>query len=67
MKQQRCESEQFIVIIDDLKRFAGIFISNGKNGKESKTAERQRERERERVCVQEAECCGERKIGSAIK
>ncbi len=47
MKQQRCESEQFIEINDNLQRFSGDFISNGKNGKESETAERQRER----VCV----------------
>jgi len=44
VKQQRCESEQFIVINDNLKRFArDFFISNGKNGEESKTAERHRE------------------------
>ncbi len=59
--KQRCESEQFIVINDNLKRLADIFISNGKKGKESKTEERQRE------CVQEAEHCGQRKMASAIK
>ncbi len=43
--KQRCESDQFIVINDDLKRLAMDFISNRKRGKERKTAERQRERE----------------------
>ncbi len=37
-----------------LKGLQGIFISNGKKGKESKTTERQRERE----CVREVEHCG---------
>ncbi len=45
------------------KGLPGIFISNGKKGKDSKTAERQRES----VCVREAEHCRERKIASAIK
>jgi hypothetical protein len=45
------------------KGLPGIFISNGKKGKESKTAERQRES----VCVRDAEHCGERKIASTIK
>jgi hypothetical protein len=43
------------------KGLPGIFISNGKKGKESEIAERQRE------CVQEAEHCRERKVVSAIK
>jgi hypothetical protein len=43
------------------KGLPGIFISYGKKGKESKTAERHRE------CVREAEHCGERKITSTIK
>jgi hypothetical protein len=52
VKQQRSELEQFILINDNAKRFARDFISNGKKGKESKTAERQRksvcERQRKR-------------------
>jgi hypothetical protein len=46
-----------------LKGLPGIFISNGKRGEESKTAERQRES----MCVQEAEHCRERKRALAIK
>jgi hypothetical protein len=49
--KQRCESKQFIAIDDKLKMDAKVFISNGRNGEESKTAERQRER----VCVCERE------------
>ncbi len=59
--KQRCESDQFIVINDDLKRLATDFLSNRKRGKERKTAERHRE------SVREAEHCGEGKIASAIK
>ncbi len=55
MKQQRCQLEQFIVINDNVKRFARDFVSNGKKGKESKTAERQREcargREKENIKI----------------
>ncbi len=40
--KQRCESKQFIEINDKLKMNARVFISNGRNGEESKTAERQR-------------------------
>ncbi len=45
MKQQ-CESKQFIVINDKAEIDARVFISNGRCGEESKTAERQKERER---------------------
>ncbi len=47
MKQQ-CELNQFIAINDKLKMDAWVFISNGRNGEESKTAERQKVRMRER-------------------
>jgi hypothetical protein len=45
-----------------LKRFARVFISNGKKGKESWIVERTRER----ACLGDAHC-GKRKIASAIK
>jgi hypothetical protein len=52
---KRCQLEQFIVINDNVKRFARDFISNGKKGKESKTAERQGEcvrgREKENIKI----------------
>jgi hypothetical protein len=41
--KQWCVSEQFIVINDNMKMVARDFISNGRWGEESKTAERQRE------------------------
>ncbi len=44
MKQQ-CESKQFIAVNDKLKMDARVFISNGRNGEESETAERQKERQ----------------------
>jgi hypothetical protein len=43
--KQGCELNQFIAINDKLKMDARVFISNERNGEESKTAERQRERE----------------------
>ncbi len=43
--KQQCESEQFIVINDYMKRVARDFMSNGKRGKESKT---------ERVCEKQS-------------
>ncbi len=46
---QRCESNQFIAINDKLKMDARGFISNGKNGEESKTAERQKESRKFRI------------------
>jgi hypothetical protein len=46
--KQQCESEQFIVINDYMKRVAKDFISNGKRVKESK---RQRESECERQSI----------------
>jgi hypothetical protein len=51
VKPQGCELEQFIVINDTLKRFARVFISNRKKGKESKTAERQRKSVCERQSI----------------
>jgi len=42
--KQRCESNQLIVINDKLKMDARVFKANGRNGEESKTAERERER-----------------------
>ncbi len=62
MKQQRCESEQFIVINDNLKRFARDFYIKWKEGEREQDS-----RETERECVGEAEHCGERKIVSARK
>jgi hypothetical protein len=44
--KQQCESKQFIVINDKAEIDARVFISNGRCGEESKTAERQKERER---------------------
>jgi hypothetical protein len=38
--KQWCESEQFIAINDNLEMLAKDFISNGRCGEESKTAER---------------------------
>jgi len=49
--KQRCESNQFIAINDKLKMDARVFISNGRNGEESKTAERQRESVCERQSI----------------
>jgi hypothetical protein len=46
-----------------VQRFARVFISNGKKGKESKIVERHRDR----MCVQEAEHCGKREIVLPIK
>ncbi len=54
MKQQ-CESEQFIVINDDLEMLERVFISNRRKGEESKTAERLRERVCERQSIAERE------------
>ncbi len=38
--KQRCVSEQFIAINDKLEKLARDYISNGRWGEESKTAER---------------------------
>ncbi len=46
MKQQRCVSEQFIVINDDLNRLARDFYFKRKEGERE-----QYSRDRERVCV----------------
>ncbi len=50
--KQRCVSEQFIAINDNLEMDARVFISNNQNGEESKTVERPKERER--VCVRDS-------------
>ncbi len=47
MKQQ-CELNQYIAINDKLKMDIRVFISNRRNGEESKTEERQKVRMRER-------------------
>jgi hypothetical protein len=60
VKQQQCESENFIVINDGLKRFARDFDIKWKEGERE-----QYRRGTEREWVREAECCGERKIASA--
>jgi hypothetical protein len=59
VKQGR-ESNQFIAINDKVKMDARVFISNGRNGEESKAAERQKER----VMRQQS---WKRGIASAIK
>ncbi len=41
--KQPCESEQFIVINDNMYMVARDFISNGRKGEESKTAQRQKD------------------------
>ncbi len=53
----------FISNKDKVERFARVFISKGKKGKENWIVERQRES----VCVQAAEHCSKRKIMSSIK
>ncbi len=60
MKQQ-CESEQFILINDYMKRVARDFMSNRKRGKESKIAEKQRECARGRTLQGEEDSIGNRK------
>ncbi len=62
MKQQRCEPELFIVINDNLKRFAGDFYIKRKEGEREQDSG-----ETEAECVREVECCREGKIASAIK
>ncbi len=62
MKQQRCESEEFIVINDRVKWFARDFYIKQKEGEREQDSG-----ETERVCVREVEHCRERKIASAIK
>ncbi len=42
--KQRCESEQFVAINENMEMVARVFISNEKWGEESKTEERQKER-----------------------
>jgi hypothetical protein len=49
--KQQCESKQFIAINNKLKVDARVFISNGRNGEETKTAERQREGKCERQSI----------------
>jgi len=62
VKQQQRESEQFIVINDNLKLFARFFYIKWEEGeREQDSGETERER------VREAEHCGEREITSAIK
>ncbi len=60
MKQQ-CESKQFIAINNKLKVDARVFISNGRNGEETKKVERHREGKCER------QNSWKRGIASAIK
>jgi hypothetical protein len=43
--KQQCESKQSIAINDKLKMNVRVCISNGRNGEESETAERQKERQ----------------------
>jgi len=60
--KQRCDLEQLIVINDNTEMLARYFYIKQK--------ERKREQDSGdtgRGCVSEAECCGERKIASAIK
>ncbi len=52
MKQQRCVSEQFIVINDNLKRLAKDFYIKQKEGEREQDS---RETERESVCEGEGE------------
>ncbi len=66
MKQQRCESEQFIVINERVKRFARDFYIKRKEGEREQDSG-DTDRERECVCVREVEHCRERKKASAIK
>jgi hypothetical protein len=49
--KQRCESNQFIAINDELKMDARAFISHRRNGEESKGAERHRESVCERQSI----------------
>ncbi len=53
MKQQRCEPEQFIVIIDDVKRFAWDFYIKWKEGEREQDSG-DTERERECVCERQS-------------
>jgi hypothetical protein len=62
VKQQQCESEQFIAINDIVKWFATDFYIKWKEGEREQDS---RETDRERV--REAEHCRERKIVLAIK
>jgi hypothetical protein len=50
--KQKCESKQFIAINDKLKMDSRVFISNIRNGEESKTV---RDREGEGVRDREGE------------
>ncbi len=56
--KQGCESNQFIAINDKLKMYARVFISNRRNGEESKTAERQKERVYETAKLEERDSIG---------
>jgi hypothetical protein len=57
--KQRCESNQLIVINDKRKMDARVFKANGRNGEESKTAER--------VCVRDRAQLEERdSVGNKI-
>ncbi len=49
--KQWCVLKQFIAINDNLEVDARVFISNNRNGKENKTAERQRECVRDSVSL----------------
>ncbi len=53
--KQWCVFKQFIVMNDNLKVDARIFISNNQNGEESKAADRQRESVCEIQCVDESD------------
>jgi hypothetical protein len=60
--KQRCESEQFIAINDNLEMDARVFISKQKmRGRE------QDSRETEREILLETERCWKRRTASAIK
>jgi hypothetical protein len=62
VKQQQCESEQFIVINDKVKRFArDFYIKQKEGGREQDSGET------ERKCVRESEHCGQGQIAYLIK
>ncbi len=50
--KQRCGSNQFIEINDNMEMHARVFISNNLCGEKSKTAERQKDRGR--VCERQS-------------
>jgi hypothetical protein len=59
--KQRCESEQFIAINDNMEMLAVFYIERKMRGREQDSEETERE------SVLGAEHCGEREIASAIK